>query len=411
LLLISAAENARGWWREWWQAQWAVTLLTLPVLLGLFQQFSLVSPLANAIAIPAISLVITPLALLFAAFPFPSLAELANLLMGGLMSLLQWLASLPFAVWQQAAPPWWLVVLASLGAGWALMPRGVPARHVGLLCFMPLVAWQPPRPLAGQAQLTVLDVGQGLAVHVRTATHDLLFDAGPQYAPELDAGMRIVLPYLRAEGTPQLDMLVVSHNDNDHAGGADSVIAGMPVSTLRSSLPAGHPLLAAGPPHQPCRRGEVWDWDGVQFAFLHPPAGWQVKGDNDSSCVLHIRTTGASVLLTGDIELAAEQSLLREAASRMPASIVLAPHHGSRSSSHADFIVATMPREVVFTSGYLNRFQHPHPDVVERYAVTGANLHRSDRDGALRFSLSQDGYTGPQAERAQRPRYWHDRQD
>lgn len=408
LLLVSAAGDEPGRWREWLRAQWAVTLLSLPVLLGLFQQFSLVSPLANAIAIPVISLLVTPLALLFAVLPFPSLAELANLLLGWLMSGLEGLAALPHAVWQQAAPPWWLVVLASLGFIWALLPRGTPARYVGLLCLLPLVTWQPLRPSFGQAELTVLDVGQGLAVHVRTATHDLLFDTGPQYAPDLDAGMRIVLPYLRAEGTRRVDMLVVSHEDKDHSGGVDSVLTGLPVLTLRSSEPVEYPGLTGSSQRQPCRSGENWDWDGVHFEFLHPPAEWSAKGGNDRSCVLRVNTAGASALLTGDVEWAAEQSLLREAALRLPASIVIAPHHGSRSSSHADFVAATQPRAVVFANGYLNRFQHPSPEVVARYVEEGASTFRSDHAGALRFVLSRQGYTGPVAERALRRRYWHD---
>ncbi len=409
LLLIAAAGDAPARWREWWRAQWAVTVLSLPILLGLFQQFSLISPLANALAIPVISFLITPLALLFAAFPFPSLAELANLLLGGLMWALDALAALPFALWQQAAPPGWLVVAASLGVAWSLMPRGVPARFAGLLCLLPLLAWSPPRPAPGEAELTVLDVGQGLATHVRTARHDLVFDAGPDYGPELDAGMRVVLPYLRAEGVRALDMLVVSHDDIDHAGGADSVLAGLPVVAMRSSLPAGHALLAALPQAAPCHRGQSWEWDGVRFEFLHPPADWHAKGDNDSSCVLRVTTPGASVLLTGDIEWAAEQSLLTEAATQLAAQILVVPHHGSRSTSHAEFVAAVGAREAVFSSGYLNRFQHPHPDVLIRYQQAAANTWRTDESGALRYRLLHEGYAGPTAERAQRARYWHDR--
>lgn len=409
LLLISVAGDAPARWREWWRAQWAVTVLSLPILLGLFQQFSLVSPLANAVAIPVVSFLVTPLALLFAALPFPSLAELANLILRGLMWALEALSAWPFALWQQAAPPGWLVVSASLGAAWSLMPRGVPARSAGSLCLLPLLAWSPPRPAPGEAELTVLDVGQGLATHVRTASHDLVFDAGPEYGPELDAGLRVVLPYLRAEGVRALDMLVVSHDDIDHAGGADSVLAGLPVAAFRSSLPAGHRLLARSQLAAPCQRGQAWHWDGVHFEFLHPPAGWHAKGDNDSSCVLRVSTAGASALLTGDIEWAAEQSLLADAAPRLAAQILVVPHHGSRSTSHAEFVDAVGAREAVFSSGYLNRFQHPHPDVLIRYQHAAANTWRTDESGALRYRLLHEGYAGPTAERAQHARYWHDR--
>ncbi|WP_018609222.1 DNA internalization-related competence protein ComEC/Rec2 [Uliginosibacterium gangwonense] len=408
LLLMDAAGEGGAWWREWGRAQWAVSLFTLPVLLGLFQQFSLISPLANAVAIPAISMVIAPLALLFAALPLPSLAELANWLLGWLMSFLQWLSAAPFAVWQQAAPPWWLVLAASVGAAWALMPRGVPARYVGLLCFIPLVAWQAPHPPEGQAQITILDVGQGLAVHVQTAHHDLLYDTGPKYAADLDAGMRVVLPYLRAEGVGSLDMLVVSHDDSDHSGGASSILTGMPVQTLRSSLSPDHPLLTKAKQHALCTRGQTWAWDGVRFEFLHPTQDWASRGDNDSSCVLRVSTTGASLLLTGDIEMDAEQRLLADVAASLPSSILVAPHHGSKSSSHADFIAATRPREVVFSNGYLNRFHHPAPEVVSRYQAAGVHMVRSDEAGAIRYRLLSQGYIGPFLERAEAARYWQD---
>jgi len=409
LLLMDAAGEGGAWWREWWQAQWAVTVLTLPVLLGLFQQFSLISPLANAVAIPVISMVIAPVALLFAALPLPSLAELANWLLGWLMHFLQWISAAPFAVWQQAAPPWWLVLAASAGAVWALMPRGAPARYAGLLCFIPLVAWQAPRPPIGQAQITVLDVGQGLAVHVQTAHHDLLYDTGPRYAADLDAGMRVVLPYLRAEGVERLDALVVSHDDSDHSGGADSILTGMPVQTMYSSLSPDHPLLGKIPQHPLCARGQNWMWDGVRFEFLHPTQGWENRGDNDSSCVLRVSTAGASVLLTGDIELEAEQRLLADVAASLPSSILVAPHHGSKSSSHADFIAAVKPSEVVFSNGYLNRFHHPAPEVVSRYRALGVHMVRSDEAGAIRYSLQAQGYAGPYLERMEAARYWQDR--
>ena len=408
LLMISAVSARAGLWREWWRAQWAVSLLTLPILLGLFQQFSLVSPLANAIAIPAISFVITPLALLFAALPLPSLAWLAETLLSGLMHFLHWCADVPFAVWQQAAPPWWLVLASCIGFGWSLMPRGVPARCSGLLCCVPLLAWTPPRPAAGTAQVRMLDVGQGLAVHVRTMSHDLLYDTGPLYSAEVDAGERVVLPYLRVEGVQALDMLVVSHDDSDHSGGADAILDGLPVREWRSSLHSGHALLSRQNLHRPCRKGDAWTWDGVRFEFLHPPADWAIHGDNSASCVLKVSTVGAALLLSGDAELRAEQAMLVDMAGKLAAPLLVAPHHGSRSSSHGDFIAAVLPREVLFSNGYRNRFHHPDETVVARYEAIGARTWRADRDGALSFELTGKAYTGPQTERSLHARYWHD---
>ncbi|MDP5239904.1 DNA internalization-related competence protein ComEC/Rec2 [Uliginosibacterium sp. 31-16] len=412
LLMANAVPEQAGvghWLLNWLRAQWAVTLFTLPMLLGLFQQFSLVSPLVNAIAIPLISIVITPLALLFALLPLPSLAEFANWLLGWLMGFLHWMAQLPLAVWQQAAPPFWLVAVCCVAALWAFLPRGVPARWIGLLSFLPLLAWTPLRPGAGEVQLTVLDVGQGLAVHVRTAGHDLLFDTGPQYSPETDAGERIVIPYLRAVGTPRLDRLVVSHDDNDHAGGADSLLAEYPVASWRSSLPDMHALRMFPVPHQPCRRGERWEWDGVGFELLHPFDDFS-GSDNEISCVLRIETVAGAILLTGDIEQRAEAALLAQGPGKLQATLVVAPHHGSRSSSTPDFVAATGARSVVFTAGYRNRFHHPAQEIVARYVHGGASPYRSDQDGAIVFSFGVAGIA-VRRERSVQQRYWHDRTD
>lgn len=411
LLLMARGLPGRGgrwhWLMNWLRAQWAVTLFTLPMLLGLFGQFSLVSPLANAVAIPLVSLVITPLALLFALLPLPALAEFANWLLDLLMSFLQWCAAAPFAVWQQAAPPMWLVAVCCVLALWSLLPRGVPGRWVGLLAFLPLLTWSPLRPLPGAAQVTVLDVGQGLAVHVRTATHDLLFDTGPQYSPETDAGERIVIPYLRAGGTPRLDMLIVSHGDNDHSGGAASILREYPVSAWRSGLSSGNPLFAARVPHQACLRDQQWEWDGVRFELLHPLPEWLGRG-NDGSCVLRISSVAGVVLLTGDVEIPAENLMLATVSQQLAADVLVAPHHGSHSSSQEAFIAAVGAHSVVFTAGYRSRYHHPAPEVVARYARSGAALYRSDGDGAVRFDFGPTGLRVSRA-RIEQARYWHDR--
>lgn len=410
MLFACASQGDSGrwtWFKDWLRAQWAVTLFSLPLLLGLFQQFSLISPLANALAIPLVSAVITPLALGFAVLPLPSLAELAHWLLDGLMRFLVWCAESPFAMWQQAAPPMWLVLACVLAVAWALLPRGVPARWTGLLSIVPLLCWTPLRPPSGALDMTVLDVGQGLAVHLRTAEHDLLFDAGPQYSPETDAGERVVLPYLRAEGVSRLDMLVISHDDADHSGGADSVLAGFPVKALRSSMPGTHPLLAMGASHAPCEQGRRWIWDEVSFEFLHPATGFS-GDDNERSCVLQIKSKGGTVLLTGDVGARAERSLLTLLPERLQSDVMIAPHHGSRSSSTPAFVDAVSPGHVVFTAGYRNRYHHPAPEVLARYAGNGARLYRSDGDGAVRFRL-REGHIEVTKARVAQARYWHDR--
>lgn len=419
--IASGRLAAAHWLAEWGRAQWAVTLGMLPALLALFQQFSLVSPLANAVAIPLVSFVITPLALAGVLPLLDPLLWLANFMTAGLMRFIAWLAALPLATWQQAAPPPWSVLLALGGGVWLLLPRGFPARWLGLLAFLPLLTITPQRPLPGEADVVVLDVGQGLAIHVQTATHDLLFDTGPKFSAEADSGNRIIVPYLRAMGVRQLDELIISHADNDHAGGAQSVLETIPVSLLRASLPAAHPLWNPSLPNhrlasKPCRAGDAWDWDGVRFVILHPAASTaaieaiEAMKSNAVACVLAIDAHGRRLLITSDIEAAQESALVRRQAkqneaSELAAEVLIVPHHGSRTSSTDDFIAAVGAKEAIFPVGYRNRFGHPRPDVVARYEQSGAHLQRTDAAGAVSVHLGAKGVRIEHA-RVARRRYW-----
>lgn len=396
------------WLQEWGRAQWAVTLGMLPALLALFQQFSLVSPLANALAIPLVSFVITPLALLGTLPLFDPLLSLAHFFTAWLMGFIDWLAGLPLAMWQQAAPPAWAVLLALAGGIWLLLPRGFPARWLGMLAFLPLLTVLPPRPATGAAAITVLDVGQGLAIHVQTAGHDLLFDAGPAFSSDADSGNRIIAPYLRAMGVRRLDAMVISHADKDHEGGAASVLAALPVALLKTSLPFEHALSAQPVPHELCRDGDAWNWDGVAFKMLHPGAEPLSRKTNDLSCVLRITAGDRSMLLTSDIEAVSEQSLLAGQPPALAAEVMTVPHHGSKTSSTPGFIAAVAARDVIFPVGYRNRFGHPKEEVVARYLESGARLHRTDADGAVGVSLAAAGIAF-RHERVERRRYWHAR--
>ena len=394
------------WLLEWGRAQWAVTLGMLPALLALFQQFSLVSPLANALAIPLVSLVVTPLALLGSLPLLDPLLFLAHAVTAWMMIFIDWLAALPLAIWQQAAPPAWAVLLALAGGLWLLLPRGFPSRWLGVLAFLPLLTVLPPRPATGTAAITVLDVGQGLAIHVQTAGHDLLFDAGPAFSADADSGNRIIAPYLRAMGVRRLDAMVISHADKDHEGGAASVLAALPVALLKTSLSFEHALSAQPVPHELCRDGDAWNWDGVAFEMLHPGAAPLSRKTNDLSCVLRVTAGGKAMLLTSDIEAVSEAALLDRHRDRLSATVMTAPHHGSKTSSTPGFIDAVAARDVIFPVGYRNRFGHPKEDVVERYRQSGARLHRTDADGAVGVRLSAADI-GFRHERAERRRYWH----
>ncbi|MDO8813522.1 MAG: DNA internalization-related competence protein ComEC/Rec2, partial [Gallionella sp.] len=390
--------GANHWLSEYANVQWAMAIGLTPLLLGLFQQVSLVSPIANAIAIPLVSLIVVPLALLGAALPFESPLWLAHLVMDGVMYFLEWLNALPQAVWTQHAPPAWSVAVAMLGALWILLPRGFPARWMGFLLLLPMFLNTPEPPAQGALRLIVFDVGQGLAVAAQTRNHALLYDTGPDFSGEADSGNRILIPALRALGIAGLDGLILSHDDNDHTGGAASLMQTMPIDWVSSSLPATHPLLQNNSPRplagdvpgkrvsRRCRDGESWSWDGVQFEILHPASSndsSKKPHDNDQSCVLRISIGKHSVLLAGDIEKNSEIRLLRQHADKLFTSLLVVPHHGSKSSSSYDFVAATLPDYAVFTAGYRNRFGHPKEEVLQRYADSGAELLRSDEDGAI----------------------------
>jgi len=391
----------------WVAVQLAVTLALAPALLLLFQQVSLISPLVNAFAIPLVSGLITPLALLGALAP--PLWELAAWLMGGLGVALYWASALPWAVGTRPAPDGWAVALALLGIVWLLMPRGFPLKALAPLLMLPLLL--PPLPpqarvAPGDFIAEIIDVGQGTAVLFRTARHTLLYDTGPPLG-ESDAGERIVVPYLRATGVSRLDGVIVSHDDNDHSGGLHSVLRDVPTGWVLHGLPAASPLLAAAPAPRSCVRGQRWRWDGVDFEVLNPRAGAAAdprRKDNDASCVLRVSRGDRHFLLTGDAERRGELELL-ESSLPLAADVLVAGHHGSRSSSLPEFVEQVEPRWVVYTVGFRNRFGHPHPEVQARFGAVGSVQLRSDRDGLIRFRFAAAGIEVAQY-RAIPRRYW-----
>ncbi len=409
----------RGW-RVAVRIQLAITVATMPALLALFQAFSLVSPLANAIAIPLVSFAIAPLVLLAVVLPFDALLLLAHAVAGAMMRWLEWLSGLAPALWQQAAPPPWLTLPACVAAAVLLLPRGTPGKPAAAVVLAAMLLWQPPRPPPGAFRATVLDVGQGLAVHVQTAAHDLLYDAGPPYGTAADAGSRVVLPYLAATGVKRVHTLVLSHDDSDHVGGAGSVIAGLPVERILAGAPdEGRESAVPARPrdlrgHAPCQAGERWRHDGVMFEILHPPPGPELaaasrRRGNDQSCVLRVSGRGGSLLLAGDVEAAAEAAMLsRLGRDALASSVIVSAHHGSRSSSSPAFVDAVLPEAVIHSSGYRNPFGHPHAGVWARWSEAGARNWRTDSQGAIRVEVAATGVEIA-SQRALRPRYWHGR--
>jgi competence protein ComEC len=413
LLMAAGAAHAQGWrarLKAALRTQAIATVGLAPLSLVCFAQLSLVGLLANLLAIPLISFVITPLALLGGVMP--PLWAVAAWLVGLLMGWLKLLTALPGAVWWLPAAPLWSQGLALLGA--VLIGMRLPGRLrlAGLAMMLPLLWPAVPRPPAGEFELLAPDIGQGNAVLIRTRSHVLLFDTGPVYAPGADAGERVLLPLLRSLGVNRLDMLMLSHRDSDHVGGAATLLQALPVGELRSSLEPGHTLLRAGPAEVRCEAGQGWTWDGVRFDVLHPTAAHYEAGlkSNDLSCVLRITAaSGRRALLAGDLEAEQERALVRrhsDTTGDLRADVLLVPHHGSKTSSSAELLAAVRPAVGVVQAGYRSRFGHPAPLVLARYQAAGIAIVASASCGAWRW---QSDTAGAASERDRRRRYWQDR--
>jgi competence protein ComEC len=419
ILLVTAGRIGRTHWVSGWtRVQWAITLGLIPLLLAMFQQVSLVSPFANAIAIPLVSLVVVPFTLLATLPPLDFMLLPAHLVLSGCMQLMQWMSEVPQGVWSQHAPPPWAVVAGMAGVCWMLLPgrlgpglpTGFPARWLGAVALLPIFLIPPPNPSPGELSLTVLDVGQGLAVVARTQNHTLLFDTGPGFNLEADSGNRTIVPFLRGEGVKRVDVMIVTHADIDHSGGALSVLQAVPVDWLVSSLKEDHPIQLAAARARQCRAGESWQWDDVRFEMLHPPeqsySNSKLK-TNALSCVMKITTSHGSVMLPADIEKRSEYQLVEHVGDALASTVLVAPHHGSKTSSTDEFVSRVNPRLVIFTVGYRNRFGHPKNEVVERYQSIGSRVLRSDTDGAVSLRFARNEITVETA-RSLRRRYWHD---
>lgn len=388
VLIYSFGARLGGWrpWQAWTRAQWVIAIGLLPVLLATGLPVSLSAPLANLVAVPWISLAVLPLALLGTALlPIGGVGESLLWVAGGLLEvLLRGLSHL--AAWQPAwvppAPPFWAWVVVCLGALVLLLPRGVPLRGLGAVMLLAL--WVPRDEVPpGHVEVWQLDVGQGLAVLLRTRSHSLLYDAGPAFGDH-DLGERVVLPTLRKLGVRQLDVMLISHAHADHAGGAPAIHRDLPVARVLAGEAEALPDAMQA---QACDNDDSWEWDGVRFSVWRWAQG---QSSNDRSCVLLVEARGERLLLAGDMEAGAERAWL--AATDQPAVDWLqSPHHGSRSSSTEAFIRATAPRGVLISRGRNNGFGHPHGQVLERYRRHGLAVHDTAVDGALRLMLGRKG--------------------
>ena len=375
-VVYAAADSRGGWAWRLLKLQCLVSLFAMPLTLWFFNEASLISPLANIIAVPIVGFIVLPTVLLDVILPADILWHLSDVMLALLWEVLSWMSSLPFASWQVAAP-WWLFISACLGAMWMLMPRGTPLRYSGIIALLAMLVYRPPLPAAGTFNLTVLDVGQGISVVVQTRHHTLIYDTGPRYA------INIVEGFLRRQGIRKINMLMVSHDDADHNGGA-SLLLKTWQPAIYSTPPTMRPPSLAITDYMPCEAGRQWQWDGVQFMLLHPLFDTQYKNDNETSCVLKITAQNGAALLTGDITQTIEKQLLQYYTDEeLKTTLLLIPHHGSRYSSSEEFLDAAQAETVVFSAGANNRFGHPHPQAIKRAADTGAVIYRTDKDGAI----------------------------
>ena len=406
LVFCLDARDARGW-RGLVAAQAVATLGLLPLTVWFFGQSSLVGPLANLVAVPWVSFVVVPLTVLGSMLVLvaPPVAapvlQLAAWAMQALWLPLERLAALPLAQWYFPEPSMPALVLAAIGVAWLLLPRGVPMRWAGIALMLPLV-WPnlPPPPPRGFEAMTI-DVGQGLAVLVRTREHALLYDTGARFPSGFDLGETTVVPALHALGVRRLDRLMVSHGDNDHAGGAAAVVAAM----RPAGIDAGEPERLSFPARR-CVAGDAWEWDGVSFAVLHPAADFTQRG-NDASCVLLVAAGDTRLLLTGDVSAEVEARIAESAGQGV--TVLMAPHHGSKTSSGLAFLRALSPSMALVSAGYRNRFGHPHRDVAARYREIGAPLAGTAESGCIRVEFSPDvGARVVERCRQARRKYWNE---
>ncbi|MFZ2404096.1 MAG: DNA internalization-related competence protein ComEC/Rec2, partial [Methylobacter sp.] len=408
-LIVYAVSGRLGKLGPIWTAiklHWVTSVGLSPLLLLFFQQVSLIAPLANLVAVPVISLLVVPLSLLAVIIMFiaPALAGKLFLLIDPVLQGLWWLltrlAKMPMTSINHAPPSYWALLFAVPGVLLLLAPAGIPARWLSAAMFLPLVFTDAKRPETGAINMTLLDVGQGLSAVVQTRHHLLVYDTGAKFSEQSDMGQSVLLPFLRSQGIAKIDSLVISHGDNDHIGGAASLMRGIATEQVLTSVP--QQLNGYVPIH--CAAGQSWLWDEVKFTMLAPQQAF--VSDNDNSCVLKIESKHGAVLLTGDIEAAAESWLVETYGEGLKADVLVSPHHGSKTSSTAGFLQAIQPEYVLIPAGYKNQFGHPHKDVLVRYRQVDAQWLNSAHSGAITVNVENNTWV-VQGMRQTESKYWN----
>ncbi len=407
IFILGGRLRKPGYWQSAIKIHLATALGLSPLLILFFQQTSLIAPLANLVAVPVVGLVVVPLSFLVAIFLFiaPSLAQILlraiEFVLQGLWKVLSFFADSPFALLEIPQPSIIAIILAMIGILILLAPRGIPGRWLSACLLLPLFFNTSDRPPVGEVKMTLLDVGQGLSTVIQTSNHVLVFDAGAKYSQRFDSGASVVLPFLRFNNLDQIDSLVISHGDNDHIGGADYLIKQMPVKQIITSVP--EKFVGFSPTS--CVAGQSWQWDGVDFDILSPNQQGFASG-NDNSCVLMITAASGKILLTGDIEAAAESWLVDTYGKQLQANVLVAPHHGSKTSSTLNFIQQVKAKYVLIPAGYRNRFDFPHKEVLERYKRLAIQPINVSETGAITISW-KNRFLNVETWRASDGKYWN----
>ncbi len=409
---MSARLYQRNLWWKWGRVQWVVAIGLLPLTLLFFQKISLISPLANLVAVPWVSVITVPLTLIGSVVVFLSddvgalFLNLAARSFDLLWIVLNRLANIPFASWQQHNLVGWTIVPGLIGIFWLLTPRGVPARWLGALGLLPMVLVKPGVPKEGDFLFTLLDVGQGLSAVVQTRHHVLVYDTGPRFSDRFNTGSAVIVPFLYYNGINVIDTLLISHGDSDHIGGMDSVVDEMDVKMILTSVPQ---KIRHNRSIIECADSQSWQWDKVKFEIISPPLDKKLRNQysgNNASCVLKISNSEGSVLLTGDIEKSAENYLLRaykkgdyieeggHSTDTLLADVLVVPHHGSKTSSTVPFVAAVGPKFALVPVGYRNRFNLPRAEVIDRYKAKGAVVIDTASNGAIEFAFFQNRHQG-----------------
>lgn len=396
-----------GYWHSAIKIHWITALGLSPLLILFFQQVSIISPIANFITVPVVSFLVVPLCLLSVLFmPItPFITEqcllLANKILQGLEIILSVMAELPYAALNITVPSVYVVPIALLGVFILMAPKGLPARWLGLVFILSPLFVGGEKIKQGEVVTTLLDVGQGLSVVIETASHVLVFDTGAKYSDAFDMGDAVVIPFLEQKGISVVDTLLISHADNDHIGGAESIINQKQVTNILTSVP--NRLKGYSPVR--CLKGHRWEWDQVQFEVLSPTKNF-VEGENNNSCVLKVSSIHGQLLLTGDIEKPAEGWLVSNVGKKLKSDILIAPHHGSNTSSSLPFLQQVSPKIILIPAGYRNRFSFPHEDVLERYKKIEASWMSTANDGALVVKMKNNS-VNVSSKRDEQSKYWN----